>query len=42
VEGIRKTPAIDGNFRTSPFIRLKTLESHLETGALSKDLRWVA
>ncbi|WP_454849419.1 NAD-dependent epimerase/dehydratase family protein [Rhizobium binxianense] len=42
VEGIRKTPAIDGNFRTSPFIRLKTLEGHLETGALSKDLRWVA
>lgn len=42
VEGISSTPGIESNFRTSAFIRLKTLERHLERGVLSDSLRQVA
>ncbi len=31
----------DRDFRNSPFIRLKTLEHHIESGRLGKDLRWI-
>lgn len=42
VDGIRRTTAIDENFRTSPFMRLKTLEGHLSKGRLSEKLEWLA
>jgi len=30
----------DKDFRSSPYMRLKTLESHMAAGCLGADLRW--
>ena len=30
----------DKDFRSSPYMRLKTLERHMATGRLGADLRW--
>jgi nucleoside-diphosphate-sugar epimerase len=42
IDGIKRTPAIDGDFRGSLFMRLKTLEKHIAEQAIGTDLRWIA
>jgi nucleoside-diphosphate-sugar epimerase len=39
-EGLEAMKFNDSNFRQSNFMRLKMLESHIQSGALSDDLRW--
>jgi nucleoside-diphosphate-sugar epimerase len=39
-EGLQGMNFADSNFRESNYMRLKMLESHIESGALSQDLRW--
>lgn len=41
-EGLSGMGFADGDFRNSPYIRLKTLERHIAAGRLSSDLRWSA
>ena len=36
------TNVSDANFRNSPYMRLKTIERHIEQGRLQTDLYWVA
>jgi nucleoside-diphosphate-sugar epimerase len=38
--GLRGIGFSDGEFRTSPLMRLKTLKDHIAQGRLSPDLRW--
>jgi len=39
-EGLVGVSFADKDFRTSPFMRLKTLEGHMAAGRLGTDLRW--
>ena len=39
-EGLEGMGFADAEFRSSPFMRLKMLESHIKAGRLSSDLRW--
>ncbi len=41
-EGLQGMNFSDGNFRESNYMRLKMLESHIQRGALSQDLKWLA
>lgn len=41
-DGLAGMGFADANFRNSPFMRLKMLESHIAAGRLLPDLRWVA
>jgi nucleoside-diphosphate-sugar epimerase len=41
-KGLRSMGFADPDFRNSPFIRLKVLESHIAAGRLTPDLRWSA
>jgi hypothetical protein len=38
--GLRGMGFSDGEFRTSPLIRLSTLKEHIAQGRLSPELRW--
>jgi nucleoside-diphosphate-sugar epimerase len=40
-DGLRAMGFHNKDFRNSPYIRLKTLEHHMETGRLAPDLRWI-
>lgn len=39
-EGLEAMTFVDGNFRESNYMRLKMLESHVRSGALTRDLEW--
>jgi nucleoside-diphosphate-sugar epimerase len=41
-EGLQGMNFSDDNFRESNYMRLKMLESHIQRGALSQDLKWIA
>ena len=41
-KGLRGMGFSDPDFRNSPYIRLKVLESHIAAGRLTSDLRWSA
>ena len=41
-EGLQGMNFSDDNFRESNYMRLKMLESHIQRGALSTDLKWIA
>jgi nucleoside-diphosphate-sugar epimerase len=41
-KGLRSMGFADPDFRNSPYIRLKVLESHIAAGRLTPDLRWSA
>jgi nucleoside-diphosphate-sugar epimerase len=41
-KGLRSMGFADADFRNSPYIRLKVLESHIAGGRLTPDLRWSA
>lgn len=41
VEGLRGMNFADSNFRQSNWMRLKMLESHIEAGSLSTELKWI-
>lgn len=38
--GLQSMGFVEKDFRNSPFIRLKTIENHVNSGRLSSDLRW--
>jgi UDP-glucose 4-epimerase len=40
VAGLQRMQFTDGDFRNSQLIRLKVLERHISSGALSEDLHW--
>lgn len=40
--GMKRMDFNDPNFRTSHFMRLKVLESHIAEGRLNNELRWIA
>lgn len=40
VEGLRGMNFADAQFRTSPLVRLRVLQGHIDSGRLSEDLRW--
>jgi nucleoside-diphosphate-sugar epimerase len=40
-QGLEGMNFADSNFRESNYMRLKMLESHIHSGALSTDLRWI-
>jgi nucleoside-diphosphate-sugar epimerase len=40
ISGLRSMGFSDGDFRSSPLMRLKTLKTHIADGRLSLDLRW--
>lgn len=40
-DGLERMGFADVDFRNSPYMRLKMLESHISSGALSNDLRWL-
>lgn len=40
LSNIGTSPLIDKNFRTSTLIRLKCLQSHIDSGRLSQQLKW--
>ena len=42
IDGLSRMNFSDSDFRNSPFMRLKLLESHIQAGRLSKDLEWTA
>lgn len=41
VDGLRAVGFADPDFRSSPLIRLKTLQGHIDAGRLGEDLRWI-
>lgn len=42
VEGLKGMSFSDSQFRTSPLVRLRVLQGHIDSGRLSEDLRWQA
>lgn len=40
VEGLKGMNFSDSRFRTSPLVRLRVLQGHIDSGRLSEDLRW--
>lgn len=40
VEGLKGMSFSDSQFRTSPLVRLRVLQGHIDSGRLSEDLRW--
>jgi UDP-glucose 4-epimerase len=40
IEGMQRMNFKDADFRTSHFMRLKVLDSHIESKRLSHELRW--
>ncbi|KIP87842.1 MULTISPECIES: SDR family oxidoreductase [Pseudomonas] len=40
VEGLKGMNFSDSQFRTSPLVRLRVLQGHIDSGRLSEDLRW--
>jgi len=42
IQGLGRMGFADPDFRNSPYMRLKLLESHIEAGRLSPDLKWLA
>jgi nucleoside-diphosphate-sugar epimerase len=39
-DGLQRMAFTDKDFRNSPYIRLKTIEGHVNSGRLNSDLRW--